>query len=349
LQIRPEWAIDYDPGRWGNPARSINLQFRIPTKQETPMTTTLDPFRKRETLEIEVRLASSKPFPRGIRCRQITPDDIDTIIDLLCEGFTRMPRHHWVTVLEIMSARRVTPDRAPRYGYMIESDGRAVGLLLVIETDLRRDGATTRRSNGSSWYVRHNFRSCANVLLAQWLRSHADTYLNVFPAKHTFPIIEALGFVRFTNGIFLSIPAIILRGGGIRILNAGCLAEAEHRIPDEHYDLLVDHSRAGCIALWCETRDGGYPFVFRRRVIKSCLPCAQLIYCRDLEDLSHLAGPIGRYLLRRGLPMMLTASNGPIRGLPGVYIDGKYPMYFRGGIQPRLNDLAYTEAGLFGF
>jgi hypothetical protein len=290
----------------------------------------------------------SRSSPRRVSCRQITADDSDAILDLLCEGFTRVPRCHWVAALELMGTRAI-PCGAPRYGYMIESDGRAVGVHLVITTELCRDGTTTIRSNASSWYVRPGFRTYALLLLTQFLRSPADTYLNVSPAEHTWPILEARGFIRFANGISLLFPAITLRTRRTRILPAVYLSEAELPIPSEDRVLLVDHSRAGCIALWCEARDRGYPFVFRRRLIRSRLPAAQLIYCRDLEDLSNLAGPVGRYLLRCGLPMVLAATNGPVPGVPGVYIDGKYPMYFRGGTPPRLGDLAYTEAGLFGF
>ena len=296
----------------------------------------------------ETQTVACKPLPRRVRCRQIEPDDIDSILDLLCEGFTRLPRRHWVAALEMLGARAVLGGM-PRYGYMIESDGCAVGVLLVIETEVRRDGATTVRSNGSSWYVRPGFRPYAPILLTKWLRSPSDTFLNVFPAEHTFPIIEARGFVRFASGTSLSIPAVAWRASRIRVLHANCLAEAEVPIPDEDRRLLVDHSQAGCIALWCETHDRGYPFVFRRRLIKSWLPCAQLIYCRDIEDLTRLAGPLGRHLLRLGLPVVLMGTNGRVPGVPGVYFDSKYPMYFRGKTQPRLGDLAYTEAGLFGF
>jgi hypothetical protein len=290
----------------------------------------------------------SRSSPRRVSCRQITVDDGDAILDLLCEGFTRLPRRHWAAALEFMGAR---PTRcgAPRYGYMIESDGRAAGVLLVITTEIRRNGTTTIRSNSSSWYVRPGFRTYAPLLMTQWLRLPADAYLNVSPAEHTFPLIEAWGFVRFAHGTSLLFPAITRRTERTRILHAARLSEAEVPIPSDDHTLLVDHSRAGCVALWCETRDRGYPFVFRRRLIKSRLPCAQLIYCRDLEDLSHLAGPIGRYLLRSGLSAVLAATDGPVPGVPGVYIDGKYPMYFRGQMPPRLGDLAYTEAGLFGF
>ncbi len=304
--------------------------------------------RSKETLVVEPAAAARQPSQGGVRCREIGADDIGAVLDLLCEGFTRLPRSHWAAALELMRTRAI-PASMPRYGYTIESDGNLVGILLLIAAELRCDGKTTTRCNGLAWYVRHQFRAYAPVLLNRSLRLPADMHLNVFPASHTFPIIEALGFVRFTNGISLSVPAVTLRSGRIRILPAGRLAEARHPIPDEDRNLLIEHHRAGCIALWCETAKGGHPFVFRRRVVKSWLPCAQLIYCRDLEDLTHLAGPVGRYLLRSGMPVVLAAANGAMPGVPGVYMDGKYPMYYRGTTRPQVGDLAYTEAGLFGF
>jgi hypothetical protein len=286
--------------------------------------------------------------PRQLSCRQIAEDDLDSILDLLCEGFTRMPRRHWVAALELLRTRS-TPAGTPRYGYMLESDGRAVGVLLVIASETRGDGNTTIRSNGSAWYVKPEFRTYASILLTYWFRSPADTYLNISPAEHTFGITEARGFARFACGTSLVFPALALRPTRVRILPADRLTEARYPVPDEDRTLLLDHLQAGCIAIWCETDNRGYPFVFRRRRIKSYLPGAQLIYCRDLDDLSRLAGPVGRYLLRLGLPLLLVGANGPIPRVPGVHFRGKYPMYFRGKVKPRICDLAYTEAALFGF
>jgi hypothetical protein len=286
--------------------------------------------------------------PRQIICRQIAADDLASILDLLCEGFTRLPRRHWVAALEVLSTRS-TLKGMPRYGYMLESDGRAVGVLLVIASEINGDGKATTRSNGSAWYVKPEFRTYASILLTHWFRAPADTYLNIFPAEHTFGITEARGFARFTNGTSLVFPAMAVRSTRVRILPADRLTEARYPVPDEDHSLLLDHLHTGCIAIWCETENYGCPFIFRRRRIKSYLPGVQLIYCRDMDDLSRLAGPVGRYLLRLGLPMMLVGTNGLIPGVPGVYFRGKYPMYFRGKIKPRIGDLAYTEAAFFGF
>jgi hypothetical protein len=291
---------------------------------------------------------SSDARPRQIICRQIEADDLDAILELLCEGFTRLPRRHWVAALDVLGTRS-TPSGMPRYGYMLESDGRAVGVLLVIASEIHGDGKGSIRSNGSAWYVKPGFRTYASIMHMRWFRSRADVYLNVSPAEHTFGIIEACGFARFANGTSLIFPAIALRPTRIRILPVDRLNEARYPVPDNDRTLLLDHFHSGCIAIWCEDDNCGYPFVFRRRRIKSYLPGVQLIYCRDPNDLSRLAGPVGRYLLRLGLPMLLVGTNGPIPRVPGVYFRGKYPMYFRGKIKPRIGDLAYTEAALFGF
>jgi hypothetical protein len=56
---------------------------------------------------------------------------------------------------------------------------------------------------------------------------------------------------------------------------------------------------------------------------------------------------IGRYLAVRECPFVVIDANGPLPGLPGIYLDGR-PKYFKGPDKPRLGDLAYTEAALFG-
>ena len=53
-------------------------------------------------------------------------------------------------------------------------------------------------------------------------------------------------------------------------------------------------------------------------------------------------------LAARGRPFVVLDSNGPIPGLVGKYFDAKMPKYFKGPDRPRLGDLAYTEAAMFG-
>ena len=88
--------------------------------------------------------------------------------------------------------------------------------------------------------------------------------------------------------------------------------------------------------------------MFRPRLVKGVIPCAQLVYCRDVDDFVRFARPIGRFLARRGQALVLIDANGPIPALIGRYFDAKMPKYFKGPDRPRLGDLAYTEAAMFG-
>ena len=112
--------------------------------------------------------------------------------------------------------------------------------------------------------------------------------------------------------------------------------------------LLRDHAEYGCMSLWCETPGGAHPFVFRERRVKGLITCAQLIYCRGVEDFVRFARPLGIYLARRRRPLVILDANGPVRGLIGKYFDQTMPKYFKGPAPPRLGDLAYTETALFG-
>jgi hypothetical protein len=99
-------------------------------------------------------------------------------------------------------------------------------------------------------------------------------------------------------------------------------------------DMLLQHAGHGCVSLWCATAERAYPFVFRRRFVRGIVPYAQLIYCTDVADFVRFAGPLGRLLARRGLPLVMIDANAPIPGLVGRYCSGNMPKYFKGPQRP---------------
>jgi hypothetical protein len=285
--------------------------------------------------------------PPKIRARQITDSDLTGVADRLKKGFgRRRTLQYWQQALARL-AQYSTPKELPKYGYLMEREGVPIGILLLIHSRVRTDDGWTVRCNLSSWYVEPAFRSHAPLLVAQALKRPDVTYLNISPAPHTRPIIEAQGFIRYSNGQFVSLalPAPFARTKEI-VIGAGTLPDA----PFESFerDLLLDHVGYGCVGVWCMTAERAYPFVFAPRRLKGFIPGVQLIYCRNAEDYVRFARPIGSYLAARGKSLVLVDADGPIRGLPGRYIDGLAPRYFRGPASPRLGDLAYTEAALFG-
>jgi hypothetical protein len=284
--------------------------------------------------------------PSEVRARQITPADRDAVAALLHKGFgLRRSAAFWRRAVDALATRKV-PDGLPQLGYLLECDGRVVGAILVIASR-PRTGADPNavRCSLSSWYVEPHYRIYAAMLAALALHHRDATHLNISPATNTLPTLTVQGYVRYCDGVFIACP-LLARGDPAATLLA---ADREPAMPFEPFEwnLLRDHAEFGCIAFWCVTAERAFPLVFRRRLAKGVLPCAQLVYCRDTADVVRFSGLIGRHLAARGCPFIVIDASGPMRGLAGIYLGGR-PKYFNGPDRPRIGDLAYTEAALFG-
>jgi len=283
----------------------------------------------------------------AIRCRQIDESDVPAVAGLLRRGFPNRNRQFWQRALDELT-RREPPPGLPKYGYLLETDGVAVGVILVICSTMRVDGTSAPRCNLSSWYVEPAFRTYAPLLVSQALRHKEVTYLNVSAAPHTWPIIEAQGFSRYSDGIFIALPALNRFHGGERIEVLDARVHTPAGADPFEQQILRQHAEHGCISLWCVSGGRALPFVFRPRWVKGVIPCAQLIYCRDIADFARCAGPLGRRLSRHGRPIVIVDANGAIPGLFGIFRRGSKPKYFKGPQRPRLGDLAYTEYAILG-
>lgn len=289
-----------------------------------------------------------QPLPiTRMRARQITDRDVDRVIDLLTRGFEVRSRGYWQRALQRLG-QHPGPEGMPKYGYLLETGSEIVGAILLIFSSIPGAGPPRIRCNLSSWYVAPQYRSHASMLISQAIKFKNVTYVNVSPATHTRPIIEAQGFSRYSTGQFVAIPALSRAAGeaSATVLDVDQRPQAAFEQPE--LDLLHAHKTHGCLSAWCVTTERAHPFVFMPRIAKGIIPCAQLVYCRSIADFVRLARPLGRYLAARGRPLVIVDANGPIPGLIGKYVDGKAPKYFKGPDQPVFGDLAYTEAVLFG-
>jgi len=288
----------------------------------------------------------SKSSPSKIRARQIIDADIPAVVDLLAKGFSRRGRPYWQRALERLE-RHPTPAKYPKYGYALEVDGRIGGVVLLIFTTPRANANRVTWCNVSAWYVDPAYRAYATILTYPALTHKDVTYLNISPAKHVQPIIERQGFVRYTDGQFLAFP-LLSRAEDTQTRIVSGAEHPDSRFDQADRDLVRSHLEYGCIGFWCVTSERAYPFLFVPRLVRRVVPCVQLIYCPSIEDLVRFARPIGRFLTLHGRPLLLVDSNGPVAGLIGHYFAGRSPKYFRGPNRPRVGDLTYTEAAIFG-
>jgi antitoxin (DNA-binding transcriptional repressor) of toxin-antitoxin stability system len=285
-----------------------------------------------------------------VRCREIVEHDIDAIGDLLTRGFPGRTRDYWMRGLRRQSERSV-PDGYPRYGYLLENDNRPVGVLLLLYSSRAEAGKTTIRCNVSSWYVEPAFRVYAALLNSKAQKDQHVTYINISPAVPTWPIIEAQGYKLYCSGLFFSLPVLSRAeaGAGIEIVTPETRSIA--KLPPADLELLVSQAQYGCLALVCHTTDSPLPFVMApKRIRAGRIPLAalQLIYCRETADFVSCAGAIGRFLMRRGKPVVILDANGPVAGLAGIYSETRGRKYFKGPNPPRLTDLTETELVLYG-
>jgi hypothetical protein len=286
-----------------------------------------------------------------MRCREILESDIDAVRDLLTRAFARRNREYWARGLRYQSTRSI-PSGFPRYGYLLDHEGVPVGCLLLIYSNKIIDGESSIFCNVSSWYVDPLFRNYASLLASMAQRRQDVTYFNLSPDVSTWPIIEAQGFVPYCRGLYISVPALSGTGRGTKVEVVALDTQFIRGLPDAEFEMLRRHTEYGCLCLVCHNSEGPLPFIFLPRAKRLgfiSIPAMQLGYCRSISDYVRNAAAIGRFLLRRGTPIVILDSNGPVAGLVGTYTEARGRKYFKGPRRPRLGDLTDTESVIYGF
>jgi hypothetical protein len=285
---------------------------------------------------------------RNIVGREIAPADLEGVAECLVRNFPRRGRRFWRRALNMMGARPLCGDR-PRYGQLLDADGRIVGVLLQFTADVGDETRSELRCNLSSWCADPDYRSFSILLHWRAVRDKSTTYLNVTSAPHTRETISALGFRPYASGCFEFAPLGAGRATDAQLVvyrkdrrEAAGLTQREHR-------LLADHAAFGLHAL-VGIRDGyAAPFVVQWRPFwRHPVPTAQIVFSRSEADIALLAPALGRYCARFGRFRIRVGANGPIPGLRGRYSENQLPRFYRGPVRPAPYDVAYTEIALLG-
>jgi len=281
-----------------------------------------------------------------IRCREIHEDDVTQVVQLLTLGFSR--RAYWVRAMQRM-ADHPTPDKFPKYGYVLDNEGTLVGVVLLISTALMINGESRVRCNASSWYVMPEFRAFGSILSMRLLKHKQATIYNVSPAPNTWTILAKQGFVPFANGRCIAAPLLSRTSGmPIRVRQIAADEPAGADLAAYEITILRDHQGYGCLSLICEFEGVRRPFVFGRQRRYGFLPVAHLVYCRAFDEFVRFAGAIGHCLARHGYFAVIFDADGRVPEIICKYYPGR-PRFRKGGDQIRIGDVAYSEQVLFGY
>lgn len=299
--------------------------------------------------------ASGRADRPKVRVRTIEETDLEIAIGLLRIGFDDRSETYWRVGFERHRAQPL-PDGVPRYGYLIEKDGEAVGVLLALYRVIETDEGTHLRCNLSSWYVKPEFRSLGTLLDGYAMRDRTVTYVNVTPAPQTWQMHLARGFKSICAGQMLVLPLLSRwqRNGG-RVWAAS--TESLALLPEAEARLVADHVSYDCIGLvWSDGPEAG-AVIFQRRALRIFTgrlawltpPIFQVVYCSPGLDLAACSGALGRHLLTRyAMPWFVLDAMEKLAGAPGRFFPGRAPKYARGPNPPATGDLSYTEIALFG-
>ena len=279
----------------------------------------------------------------GLRCRRIAEGDLPAVAELLSRGFRLRPKHYWLRGLR-RQADRPRPAGSPAYGYLLEHAGKPVGAVLLIYSSAPSKQGSVVRCNVSSWYVEPKFRSYGSLLITSAIKDKGVTYFNISSAPRTWPIVEAQGFSMYCRGEMYTLPALNRPVAKVAI---DIVTETAGAADLPERELLRQHARFGCVALALRCDGESYPFIFQKHRVRRILPSYRLVYCRDMADFVHFAGNLGRFLLTRGMPLVLVDANGPIPGLAGYFTARRGRKYARGPHIPKLGDLAFSESVFF--
>lgn len=274
--------------------------------------------------------------------REITEDDLPVVVALLTEGFPRRRSSYWRRGLENMHLLPRAPGY-PQYGYLLEEDGAAQGVILVLSSLVNN---TAARANDAAWYVRKGYRTKAAILYRLAVMQEDGVHVNVTPATHVVPITRAFGFKPYTGGVCLINASASLRPAhGWRLKRYVPALRGD--LPADAAELAERHCRYGCSVLLLD--NGTAPIelvVYRLKLIKGIIPCAQLLHGTP-EHVLAASGPLMRHLLTRGIFLALVDIDETTRTFGFRRYPGRNLRYAKGGT-PAIGDLLDSEYALFG-
>ena len=283
--FRRGWSIAHVRRRASRPRRHGRRRFKVLVQQAPSCPTA-------------VRIP---PSPTACRCRQIAEADLDAVADLLTRGFPRRPRDYWADGAGARCARRADARGLP--AVRLPAGGRrrgGGGVILLIFADPATATAPVALQRLELVRRAGLPQPCgAADALAAASCKHV-TYLNTSPAgtPGRSSTRRAIAATARASSSACRRCAGARRAAGCR----RCRDRRRGRLAPS-CDLLRGHAAHGCLVLVCETRERPMPFVFLRRAARHARRAARCSWSTAAtpRDFVRCAGPLGRFLLRRGV------------------------------------------------
>jgi hypothetical protein len=279
------------------------------------------------------------------RIRHIKRADLPEVAKLLTEGFPLRSRAYWEAGLARL-AERITPKGFEQYGFVVERGG-LTGVILTISSDHQTPDGPRVYTNISSWTVGPLSGVTDALRLMRRATSESEaTVTSLSAAPDTLQTLRRLGFQCWTSGQVVGVGTASTRQARVLDLEAAFAAG----LNEPRASILADHAAMGHLTPCLQVGDTLTPLIFLPRHIERIVPirAAQLIYCARLAELLPHTAIVWRWLARRGYPLIIADSSGPVPGIKGRYYPARSAKYYRGPNPGMDCDHTYSEMVYFG-
>ncbi len=274
--------------------------------------------------------------------RPISFEALDTTLPILSRGFPGMRRAGWIAAIARLRAFGAPDMQAPA-GYLLEQQGREVGVILTIPSQRADDTDAPRRIvNLSSWYIDPEHRWRAPRMLQTVTACDETLFTDLTATPSVRSMIGRFGFRDWTEGaLILALPWLAMKAAGpshvvpLRDLPPDAFAGPTRRMLDRHAAL-------DCIAggLW----DGKalHPLIFSRKTSRG-IRLARLIFSDDRATIFAHLPAISRFLLREKIMLLAVNADRRERAAGSIFRWRTSPAFYKGPAAPAPCDLAFSE------
>ncbi len=255
--------------------------------------------------------------PDKLRVRPIEADDVEGILELLCENWPRISNGQWRAVFD-----HGWDGEAPDYGFVLAKGDDVVGYLGTIYAERPIDGSPRRICNITSWYVQAPYRT-SSLLLLQALLKSAEAITVLTPSRSTRPIMESFGFKTLDSARHFYFPLLhaesLLRGLSLK-MHVGA-AEIAPCLDSEQRRISTDLAKTDCGEYFLQEAGRGCYLVTKRRRLKLAgrrRPISEVLYCSDPEMFRrHRERVVSTVLLRERTVALAGDAGESVSGRAG--------------------------------
>lgn len=271
----------------------------------------------------------------------VTEKDLPEACRFLARGFQAAAAYEaWMTAFSQPWAAQ-----QPNHGYMLQDNGRIVGVIGAIYSDQTIRGRCERFCNINNWYVDPAYRQHSILLLSRLLAEKGVHFTNLTPRPDLITLFTALKFQYVDDGrvtYLINVPRLRPRDSQVLTATnevAAALSAADAKVFRDH----LNCPGLKQVALGSNA-DGFCHVAFYKTAIRR-IPCIAILHVSNPARFSRHLPALRNHFLRYGAPLARVGSR-LLSATPGLAVElnrAPHNMFLSSTLAPGDVTNLYTE------